>query len=195
MVSYCRNRFNPKKTAWAIFCVTNRQLKSKFSKTKQAQASPNFNTLRNWKSLAHNGRASSSITHMYGGKLEFLVVSFPTLMQQVTSYTGYENDLCLMSLLFQIMDGFLEDYNVSSKAPMDLVLFRFAIEHVSRICRVLRQPNGHALLVGMNKSVWSLSFSNPTLPRRRFSYTATLPPHVVSLPCAHRPSGVHSNVL
>ena len=74
-------------------------------------------------------------------------------MQQVTSYTGYENDLCLMSLLFQIMDGFLEDYNVSSKAPMDLVLFRFAIEHVSRICRVLRQPNGHALLVGMNKSV------------------------------------------
>lgn len=54
---------------------------------------------------------------------------------------------------FQIMDGFLDDYNVSSKAPMDLVLFRFAIEHVSRICRVLRQPNGHALLVGMYKSV------------------------------------------
>lgn len=58
------------------------------------------------------------------------------------------------------MDGFLEDYNVSSKAPMDLVLFRFAIEHVSRICRVLRQPNGHALLVGMNKSVWWSSLSS-----------------------------------
>lgn len=61
--------------------------------------------------------------------------------------------ICSICLLFQIMDGFLEDYNVSSKAPMDLVLFRFAIEHVSRICRVLRQPNGHALLVGRNKSV------------------------------------------
>ncbi|RMX56942.1 hypothetical protein pdam_00011068, partial [Pocillopora damicornis] len=54
--------------------------------------------------------------------------------------------------LSSIMEGFLEDYNVSSKAPMDLVMFRFAIEHVSRICRVLRQPNGHALLVGIGGS-------------------------------------------
>ncbi|XP_055958183.1 dynein axonemal heavy chain 3 [Patella vulgata] len=54
--------------------------------------------------------------------------------------------------LRETMERYLEDYNVMTKAPMDLVMFRFAIEHVSRISRVLKQPNGHCLLVGIGGS-------------------------------------------
>uniref|UniRef100_H2ZME7 Dynein axonemal heavy chain 3 n=1 Tax=Ciona savignyi TaxID=51511 RepID=H2ZME7_CIOSA len=56
------------------------------------------------------------------------------------------------SKLTEVMDHYLDEFNQISKAPMSLVMFKFAIEHVSRVARVLKQDNGHVLLIGIGGS-------------------------------------------
>jgi len=50
------------------------------------------------------------------------------------------------------IEEYLMDYNAESKQPMPLVMFMDAIEHVSKIARVLRQPMGNCLLLGVGGS-------------------------------------------
>eukprot|EP00644_Phytophthora_capsici_P004659 jgi/Phyca11/7444/fgenesh1_pm.PHYCAscaffold_19_\ len=52
----------------------------------------------------------------------------------------------------KIMDDFLENYNVTFANKMNLVFFRDAIAHLSRLVRILRQPRGNAMLIGVGGS-------------------------------------------
>ncbi|XP_077458505.1 dynein axonemal heavy chain 1 [Stigmatopora argus] len=55
-------------------------------------------------------------------------------------------------MLEEVMFEYMEDYNQNCTPKMKLVLFMDAIEHVCRIGRVLRQPLGNALLLGVGGS-------------------------------------------
>ncbi|XP_021325607.1 dynein axonemal heavy chain 12 isoform X2 [Danio rerio] len=52
----------------------------------------------------------------------------------------------------EVVETCLDEYNQTHKNRMNLVIFRYVLEHLSRISRVLKQPGGNALLVGVGGS-------------------------------------------
>jgi dynein heavy chain len=73
------------------------------------------------------------MTHNVESRLYDEVVDLPTLQEKVKEY--------------------LEAYNSTSRQPMEgLVLFKDVLMHVAKISRILRQPSGHALLLGVGGS-------------------------------------------
>lgn len=53
---------------------------------------------------------------------------------------------------YSVAEQCLEEYNNTHKTRMNLVIFRYVLEHLSRVSRVLRMSGGNALLVGVGGS-------------------------------------------
>uniref|UniRef100_A0A7M4FAQ3 Dynein axonemal heavy chain 6 n=1 Tax=Crocodylus porosus TaxID=8502 RepID=A0A7M4FAQ3_CROPO len=58
-------------------------------------------------------------------------------------------DLTNMEKIVTVLQDYLDDYNITNAKETKLVFFQDAIEHVSRIARMIRQERGNALLVGV----------------------------------------------
>ncbi|RHY33391.1 hypothetical protein DYB32_001670 [Aphanomyces invadans] len=95
---------------------------------------------------------------MYDAKLKIWEVVVPNASLLFGDYMVpgadpkvYEEITDMDKLVAQV-EEYLNDYNAESSAPMNLVMFMNAIEHVSRIARIIRQPQGNALLLGVGGS-------------------------------------------
>ncbi|KAM9777518.1 dynein axonemal heavy chain 12-like [Neosynchiropus ocellatus] len=51
-----------------------------------------------------------------------------------------------------VVQACLDSYNQTQRTRMNLVIFRYVLQHLSRVSRVLKQPAGNALLVGVGGS-------------------------------------------
>ncbi|KAL5004476.1 hypothetical protein ScPMuIL_017932 [Solemya velum] len=77
----------------------------------------------------------------------------PPIFGDYISANQIYEDIQDIGALKKHMVNMLEDYNsMTGVVHMDLVLFRDAIEHVSKIVRVIRQPRGNMLLIGIGGS-------------------------------------------
>ena len=73
-----------------------------------------------------------------------------TLYGNFTTRTQKEyKELTDRNKIGELLIEYLEEYNITFSSRMELVFFRDAVNHVARIARVLAQPRGNALLVGV----------------------------------------------
>ncbi|KAG2436335.1 hypothetical protein HXX76_006644 [Chlamydomonas incerta] len=98
--------------------------------------------------LRHAGAASPEVTIEDVRKCFFGDYMDPNDEPALRLYDEVTDVAALLSRVEEL----LMDHNATSKRPMNLAVFLYAVEHVSRIARVLKQPGGHLLLVGVGGS-------------------------------------------
>lgn len=81
--------------------------------------------------------------------IKFSNIIFSNLLKLENDDKLYE-EITRMEALLSTLGHYLEEYNSSCPNKMNLVFFSDAVNHICRIIRVLLQPRGNALLIGVS---------------------------------------------
>ncbi|XP_018339413.1 PREDICTED: dynein heavy chain 1, axonemal-like isoform X2 [Trachymyrmex septentrionalis] len=76
----------------------------------------------------------------------------PLLYSNFCNTIGDYEEITDINKIRNILLDYLDSYNDSTTSPMHLIFFEDAINHICRITRILRQPGGNALLLGISGS-------------------------------------------
>ena len=78
-------------------------------------------------------------------------ITFSTLLKIDSDENEYEEVGDNRKKLLNLLEGYLSDYTVDNKdSQMDLVFFDDAVAHICRITRILTQPRGNTMLIGVS---------------------------------------------
>uniref|UniRef100_UPI00398EE5C8 dynein axonemal heavy chain 1 isoform X2 n=1 Tax=Pristiophorus japonicus TaxID=55135 RepID=UPI00398EE5C8 len=105
---------------------------------------------RNWFEILMHSKLSE-----LGTSFEDIAPHLPVLYGDFMS-VGVDNKIYQFisdqEKMVQFLEEYMDDYNQTSTSKMKIVLFMDAIQHICRISRILRQPLGNALLLGVGGS-------------------------------------------
>ncbi|XP_046823509.1 dynein axonemal heavy chain 7-like [Vespa crabro] len=79
---------------------------------------------------------------IYGNFMNMEALAEDRLYEEIISITEYRETAL----------AYLQEYNNTHRKKIDIVMFRYALEHLARICRVLSISNSSLLMVGVSGS-------------------------------------------
>ncbi|OAF65946.1 hypothetical protein A3Q56_06301 [Intoshia linei] len=88
-------------------------------------------------------------------KLDDIATNRPLLYGDMYEGTSDSRNYVQMTdhdKILAVVEESLEEFNVTNDIKLDLDIFMYAMEHLCRISRIIRQPFGNALLLGMGGS-------------------------------------------
>eukprot|EP00792_Barthelona_sp_PAP020_P009040 TRINITY_DN3265_c0_g4_i2.p1 TRINITY_DN3265_c0_g4~~TRINITY_DN3265_c0_g4_i2.p1 ORF type:complete len:4140 (+),score=1212.96 TRINITY_DN3265_c0_g4_i2:30-12449(+) len=98
-------------------------------------------------SISELGESTGISIDQHKGQLQLMF----TVNQSGTGFNGYAEVIQKPKLISSVEET-LRDYNEEESAPMKLIMFENAVAHVCRISRIISQPQGNALLLGVGGS-------------------------------------------